>query len=155
MLLLCFGFVSFFTFLGMGSIQEQRARIAEKLKGQRFMRHLGFEITRIDEGEVQGEMPIADFALQQMDYVHGGVTATLADIVAGFAAYTRSPLDKNVVTSGLHIQYFAPGYGEKLIAIGKVVKAGSRLHYCESEVWVHDGAEERLIARAIATMAVV
>lgn len=139
----------------MGSIEEHRARIAEKLKGQHFMRHLGFEITRIDAGEVEGEMPLAAFALQQMDYVHGGVTATVADIVAGFAAYTCTALDKNVVTSGLHIQYFAPGYGQKLRAVGKVTKAGSRLHYCESEVYVTDQAGERLIARAISTMAVV
>lgn len=139
----------------MGSIDAQRARIAEKLKGQRFMRHLGFEITRIDAGEVEGEMLLAEFALQQMDYVHGGVTATLADIVAGFAAYTCTPLDRNVVTSGLHIQYFAPGYGERLRAVGKVVKVGSRLHYCESEVYAIDHTGQRLIARAIATMAVV
>jgi uncharacterized protein (TIGR00369 family) len=139
----------------MGSIEAQRARIAEKLKGQRFMRHLGFEITRIDQGEVEGEMLLAEFALQQMDFVHGGVTATLADIVAGFAAYTCSPLDRNVVTSGLHIQYFAPGYGERLRAVGRVVKAGSRLHYCESEVYAVDTGGERLIARAISTMAVV
>lgn len=139
----------------MGSIEAQRARIAEKLKGQRFMRHLGFEITRIDQGEVEGEMLLAEFALQQMDFVHGGVTATLADIVAGFAAYTCSPLDRNVVTSGLHVQYFAPGYGERLRAVGRVVKAGSRLHYCESEVYAVDTGGERLIARAISTMAVV
>ena len=139
----------------MGSIEAQRTRIKEKLKGQRFMRHLGFEITRIDEGEVEGQMILAEFALQQMDYVHGGVTATVADIVAGFAAYTCTSLDRNVVTSSLHIQYFAPGYGERLRAVGKVVKAGSRLHYCESEVYAMDSAGERLIARAIATMAVV
>lgn len=119
------------------------------------MRHLGFEITRIDAGEVEGEMPLETFALQQMDYVHGGVTATVADIVAGFAAYTCTPLDRNVVTSSLHIQYFAPGYGERLRACGKVVKAGSRLHYCESEVYACDAEGERLIARAIATMVVV
>lgn len=139
----------------MGSLEEQRRRIAEKLIGQRFMHHLGFKITRIDAGEVEGEMPLADFSLQQMDYVHGGVTATVADIVAGFAAYTCSPLHQNVVTSSLHVQYFAPGYGSSLRAIGKVVKAGSRLHYCESEVYACDGQHKRLIARAIATMAVV
>ncbi len=136
-------------------MEAQRERIAAKLTGQHFMHHIGFSITRIDAGEVAGEMPIAPFSLQQMGYVHGGITATLADIVAGFAAYTCTPLDRNVVTSSLHIQYFAPGYGESLRAVGKVVKAGSRLHYCESEVYVRDGQEERLIARAISTMAVV
>ena len=90
-----------------------------------------------------------------MGYVHGGITATLADIVAGFAAYTRTPLDRNVVTSSLHVQFFSPGYGDSLRAVGRVVKAGSRLHYCESDIWVVQNGEERLMARAISTMAVV
>lgn len=139
----------------MTELEAQQKRIARKLEGQHFMHHIGFEITRIDLGEVEGQMPIAPFSLQQMGYVHGGITATLADIVAGFAAYTRTSLEQNVVTSSLHVQYFAPGYGQSLRALGKVVKAGSRLHYCEREVYVLADGEERLIARAISTMAVV
>lgn len=139
----------------MTELEAQRARIARKLEGQHFMHHIGFEITRIDLGEVEGSMPIAPFSLQQMGYVHGGITATLTDIVAGFAAYTRTSLEQNVVTSSLHVQYFAPGYGESLRAVGRVVKAGSRLHYCESEVFVLQAGQERLIAKAISTMAVV
>lgn len=140
----------------MYDLKAHQARIAEKLKGQFFMRHLGFEIDEIAEGRVEGSMPLQQFALQQLGFVHGGVTATVADIVAGFAAYSLSPLDKNVVTSNLHVMYYHPGEGVRLRAVGSVLKAGSRLHYCESEVYVQkaDGSE-LLIARASSTMAVI
>lgn len=139
----------------MDELEEQRARINKKLEGQHFMRHIGFDLTRIDPGYVEGEMLLADFAKQQMGFVHGGITATLADIVAGFAAYTRSPLDKNVVTSSINVMYYHPGKGQRLRAVGRVLKAGSRLHYCESEIFAIDGTAELLIARATSTMAVI
>lgn len=139
----------------MDNLEAQRARIQEKLKGQHFMHHIGFEITVIEEGHVEGEMPLAPFTKQQMDYVHGGVTATVADIVAGFAAYTKSPLESNVVTSNLQVMYHYPGQGERLRAVGRVVKAGSRLHYCESDIYVVKGSESTLIAKATSTMVVV
>lgn len=139
----------------MDELREQRERIKKKLEGQHFMHHIGFDLTQINKGHVEGEMVLADFAKQQMGYVHGGITATLADIVAGFAAYTCSPLDKNVVTSSLNVMYYHPGKGQRLLAIGKVLKAGSRLHYCESEIYAIDGATRLLIARATATMVVI
>lgn len=155
-MLLCFLFVILFDlFCRMDNLIEQRARIQEKLKGQHFMHHIGFEITRIEKGHVEGEMPLAPFTKQQLDYLHGGVTATVADIVAGFAAYTMSPLDQNVVTSNLQVMYYYPGQGERLRAVGRVVKAGSRLHYCESEIFVYRQGEPTLIAKATATMVVV
>ncbi len=139
----------------MDELVEQRARIKKKLEGQHFMHHIGFDLTRIEHGHVEGEMVLADFAKQQMGFVHGGITATLADIVAGFAAYTCSPLDKNVVTSSLNVMYYLPGKGERLRAVGRVRKAGSRLHYCESEVFAITAGQEILIARATSTMVVV
>jgi uncharacterized protein (TIGR00369 family) len=139
----------------MYDLNAHRARIDEKLKGQHFMHHIGFELTEIEEGLVKGSMPLAGFAKQQLGFLHGGVTATVADIVAGFAAYTCSPLDKNVVTSNLHIMYYHPGQGERVEAIGRVLKVGSRLHYCESEIYVIKGTEALLVARASSTMAVI
>jgi uncharacterized protein (TIGR00369 family) len=140
----------------MYDLKAHQRRISEKLEGQFFMRHIGFSIDEIGRGRVAGSMPLQQFSFQQLGFVHGGVIATVADIVAGFAAYSESPLDKNVVTSSLHVMYFHPGEGVRLRAVGKVIKAGSRLHYCESEVYVqkHDHSE-LLIARANSTMVMI
>lgn len=139
----------------MEELAAQRARILEKLKGQHFMHHIGFEITVIEKGHVEGEMALAPFTKQQLGFVHGGITATVADIVQGFAAYTMSPLEKNVVTSNLQIMYHHPGLGERLRAVGRVVKAGNRMHFCESDIFVVKDGESTLIAKATATMVVI
>lgn len=138
--------------------QTIERRIRERLTGQHFMHHIGFNLVQIDAGYIVGEMPLQGFSFQQLGFVHGGITATVADIVAGFAAYTLTPIDKHVVTGELKISYFRPGKGDFLKAIGRVVKAGKTLHFCEAEVWVGNASEKEklvLIAKATTTMVVI
>ena len=65
------------------------------------MTTLGFEITKISEGLIEGELLLTEQHLQHKGFVHGGVTATLADITAGFAAVTLVPKECHVVTADL------------------------------------------------------
>ena len=130
---------------------DLEARIRRKLVRQHFMHLIGADLTVIALGRVEAELTIAQQHLQQRGFAHGGLIATLADLVAGFAAVTLVPDDFGVVTSDLKISYLHPGVGQQLKAIGWVLKAGRRLHFCEAEVWC-DGL---LIAKASATMAVI
>ena len=130
---------------------DLEARIRRKLVRQHFMHLIGADLTVITPGRVEAELTIAQQHLQQRGFAHGGLIATLADLVAGFAAVTLVPDDFGVVTSDLKISYLHPGVGQQLKAIGWVLKAGRRLHFCEAEVWC-DGL---LIAKASATMAVI
>lgn len=61
-----------------------RERIQEVLKTQYFMKHIHFELTRIDAGYVEGWLTMQDIHRQGLGFLHGGVTATLCDIVTGF-----------------------------------------------------------------------
>ena len=133
------------------SASELEARIRRKLVRQHFMHLIGANLTVITAGRVEAELPLAEKHLQQRGFAHGGLIATLADLVAGFAAVTLVPDDVGVVTSDLKVSYLHPGVGQQLKAIGWVLKAGRRLHFCEAEVWC-DGL---LIAKASATMAVI
>lgn len=63
-----------------------RADIKEKLERQEFMKLMGFEVTKIEVGRVEGELVLEQKHKQHKGFAHGGVIATLADIVAGFAA---------------------------------------------------------------------
>ncbi len=135
--------------------EKRRADIFQKLQGQHFMHHIGFDLTAVEPGVVTGEMILQPFTRQQMGYLHGGVTATVADVVAGFAAYSLTPAEQHVVTADINIMYYRPGIGEKLRAVGRVLKAGSKIHFCESEVWVQQKDEWVLVARSTSTMAVV
>ena len=127
------------------------ARIRRKLTGQRFMHLIGADLTAIAPGRVEAELALGEQHLQQRGFAHGGLIATLADLVAGFAGITLIPDNFGLVTSDLKISYLHPGVGQRLKAIGWVLKAGRRLQFCEAEVWC-DGL---LIAKASATMAVI
>lgn len=128
--------------------------IREKLQGQHFMTLVGFEITKIAEGLIEGELNITPQHRQNKGFVHGGLTATLADITAGYAAVSLIPADHHVVTVDLKISYLNPGVGEKLFAKGWVLKQGRKLTFCEAEVYcLSAGKPAILIAKASATMA--
>ena len=126
-------------------------RIRRKLVGQHFMHLIGADLTSITPGRIEAELPLGQQHQQQRGFVHGGLTATMADLVAGFAAVTLIPDNYGLVTSDLKVSYLNPGVGRRLKAIGWVLKAGRRLHFCEAEVWCDDV----LIAKATATMAVI
>lgn len=129
--------------------------VREKIGGNHFTNFIGFTIHTIDAGYIEGSLSLEQHHLQQMEFVHGGVTATVSDIVMGFAAFTLVKKGQGVVTVEMKVSYFNPGKGDTLRAIGRVVKAGSRLHFCESELWVHNGDQQTLIAKGTATMALV
>ena len=129
--------------------------VREKIGGNHFTNFIGFTIHTIEAGYIEGSLELQQHHLQQMEFVHGGVTATVSDIVAGFAAFTLVKKGQGVVTVEMKVSYFNPGKGSKLTAKGQVVKAGSRLHFCESELWVENNGLLTMIAKASATMAII
>jgi len=129
--------------------------IRKKIAVNRFMHYLGFTITKIEAGEVKGELDLVKHHMQQADFLHGGVTSTVADIVAGFAAFTLLKRNQNIVTVDLRVSYLNPGLGNKLFAKGFVIKAGRKLFFCEAEIWMKDKNKKLLIAKSSGTFAVI
>ncbi len=132
-----------------------KKRVEKFLERQHFMKLLGFHLEVIQPGRTSGKLKLTEKHQQQTGLVHGGVTATLADIVTGFAAYTLVPENYHVVTAELKISYLNPGRGTQLEAVGWVLKAGKKLHFCEAEVWDIDYGDKVLIAKASAVMAII
>ncbi|NNJ56698.1 MAG: PaaI family thioesterase [Bacteroidia bacterium] len=129
--------------------------IREKLKGQHFMHHIGFDLTEITAGKIVGEMDLTKKHMQQFGFVHGGVTATLMDITMGFAAYTLMPVGYGVVTANLSIDFLNPGDGDRIIAIGEVEKPGKKMVFCTAKIYTVKGEEMTQIASARSIMAVI
>ena len=130
--------------------------ILEKLERQTFMQFIGFRVTNIAEGKIEGELTLREEHKQQKGFVHGGLTATLADIVAGFAAVSLVPKGHHVVTVELKVSYLNPGVGDILLAKGWVLKQGQKLNFCEAEIYCKKGEEVPvLIAKATTTMATI
>ncbi len=135
--------------------QNFESKIRERLSGQHFMHLVGFDITSILAGEVAGEMQLEQKHLQQYGFVHGGVTATILDITMGFAAYSLLPLGNGVVTANISVDYFHPGDGDRIIAIGSVEKPGGKMMFTTGKVYIQKNGERKLIASARAVMAVI
>ena len=135
---------------------DYKNTILQKLERQSFMKYIGFQITNIAEGLIEGELSLQEEHRQHKGFVHGGLTATVADIVAGFAAVSLVPPGHHVVTVELKVSYLNPGTGNTLTAKGWVLKQGRKLNFCEAEIYCNNtGQPPVLIAKASATMATI
>ncbi|MBV9078469.1 MAG: PaaI family thioesterase, partial [Methylobacteriaceae bacterium] len=93
----------------------------------------------------------APHILQQHGFVHAGVLATLADTACGFAALTLMPASAGVLTVEFKINLMAPAAAERLVAHGRVVRAGRTLLVTEARIAPED-APDRPVALLTATM---
>lgn len=132
-----------------------REIIRDHLTRQEFMKHIGCELTVIEPGHVEAIIDLRQIHQQQLGLVHGGVTATIADVAAGFAGFTLVGEDEHTVTAEIKVSYFAKGLGQRLRAVGRVAKAGRSMHFCEADVFCENDGIETLVARATTTMAII
>jgi uncharacterized protein (TIGR00369 family) len=136
---------------------ELKEYLDERLKNNHFIHHMGLVLDEVDTGEAKMSIKIESHHLQQNGFMHGGVTATLLDVVTGIAAYTTVSKDKNVVTADLKVSYLNPSTSEQVFAIGRVRKAGKFLIFCEGEVYDDrgEGEDPVLVATCTSIMAAV
>lgn len=127
-------------------------RIHRSFAAQSMMTTLGAEMAEVSSGTVRITAPILAGARQQQGFGHAGLTFAIGDSAAGYAALSMLPLDQEVVTAEIKINLIAPAQGDRLIAIGKVVKPGKRLCVVTSEVYAEQDGHQTLIAILQGTM---
>lgn len=127
-------------------------RIYDSFAAQSMMATLGAEMAEVAEGHVRIIAPILPGALQQQGFGHAGLTFSIGDSAAGYAALTTLPLDMEVVTAEIKVNLLAPARGDRLIATGKVIKPGRRLCVVSSEVHAEKDGKTTLIAVLQGTM---
>lgn len=127
-------------------------RIHRSFAAQSMMATLGARIEEVGAGHVRIVAPILPGALQQQGFGHAGLTFSLGDSAAGYAALTTLPLDNEVVTAEIKVNLLAPAKGDRLIATGRVIKPGKRLCVVSSEVHAEEGDRRTLIAVLQGTM---
>lgn len=130
-------------------------RLIEKIEANKFGSLIGIEYTQISEGYVEGKVLMREELLQQDGYAHGGLISSLADMVAGFASYTVIDTDQRVLTAEIKVSFYRAGKGDILYARGEVAKKGRRFIFSEAVVYTKENHQERVIAKATTTMAVV
>ncbi|CUH40136.1 putative domain 1 [Jannaschia seosinensis] len=130
-----------------------RARVEASFARQGMMATLGARVEHVGEGLVRIAAEVTPASAQQHGAGHAGLTFSLADSAAGYAALTLMEPDAEVVTSEFRISLLARASG-LLVAEGRVVRSGRRLIAVASDVYGSDGsdAERRHVATALGTM---
>jgi len=128
-------------------------RILASFARQSMMQTLGATLGALGDGTCEITAPLLPGMGQQHGAGHAGVTFALGDTAAGYAALSLMEPGREVMTAEMKINLLAPAMGARLIARGRVVKAGRRLVVVTAEVEAEaaDGAR-RLIAVLQGTM---
>ncbi|SDZ00896.1 uncharacterized domain 1-containing protein [Jannaschia faecimaris] len=125
-----------------------RDRIEASFARQGMMRTLGASLEHVGEGVVRIAANVTEASAQQHGVGHAGLTFSLADSAAGYAALTVMEQGFEVVTSEFRITLLAPARG-RLVAMGRVIRPGRRLIAVAADVHGDDGAH---VATALGTM---
>lgn len=131
------------------------ARVRTSFAKQGLMRTLGATLGVVSPGRVEVVLHPNPAISQQHGFVHAGAVSAIADTAAGYAALSLMPADRGVLTAEFKINLLAPATGERVIARGKVVKAGRTLTLAQAEVFAASEGRERLIALLSATLMAV
>jgi len=128
------------------------ARVRQSFARQGVMRHIGADLTRVEPGIATIELGYRPELTQQHGFFHAGMTSTIADSAAGYAAYSLFPADSSVLTVEFKINFVAPADGERLVATGRVKKPGRTLTICEFEVVALKNGKPTVCALGLETL---
>jgi uncharacterized protein (TIGR00369 family) len=129
-----------------------RARIAASFTRQAAMATLGVTLERVEAGEVELAMPYGAALTQQHGFIHAGIIATALDSACGYAGFSLMPAEAGVLTIEFKTNLLAPAKGERFTFLGRVVKPGRTVTFCEAQAFAHDGAGTKLVATMAATL---
>ena len=132
--------------------EDCEARIRASYAKQGLLTTMGATLGRVAPGFVEIALRPSPANSQQHGFVHAGAVAAIADTAAGYAALTLMPPDTGVLTAEFKINLMAPATGDRIVARGKVVRAGRTLTIAQAEVFSETGGKEKLIALLTATL---
>jgi uncharacterized protein (TIGR00369 family) len=119
---------------------------------QGLMGLYGAQLTRVEPGSVEIEVPYRSDLTQQQGFFHGGVTTAIADTACGYSALTLMPEGCEVLSVEFKINLFAPARGDRLVARGHVVRSGRTITVCQGDVFAVGPEAETHCATMVATM---
>jgi uncharacterized protein (TIGR00369 family) len=117
------------------------------------MKTIGAELHGVGPGFCEIHLPFREDLCQHDGFLHAGVTTTIADNAAGFAAHTLMPENASVLTVEFKANFLRPAAGERLVARARVQKPGRSISVVQSEVFAVKGGQEKSVAIMLATMA--
>ena len=135
------------------SLDDEIARgIQENFASQALLIRLGAELTHVALGCVKIEVPITEAVFNQHGFAHAGLAFTIGDTAGGYAAMSYCEAGADVMTVEFKVNFLAPGVGQRLKAVGQVIRPGKRISVVASNIFVLNGDSETKIAVMQGTM---
>jgi uncharacterized protein (TIGR00369 family) len=124
------------------------SKLKEFLQEIPFNALVGLKLLRLHKDGVTIECAMRPELLNGNGVMHGGVTATLADVAVGMALARHLGRPRAAATVEMKINYLRPVAHGKITARAHLVKVGARL--CCGRVEIFD-REKRPVAAALIT----
>lgn len=114
-------------------------------------------VLQISEGEQNDEhfimkMPNTPLVQNNLNILHGGITATLLDTAMGIYANSLIPDQFAAVTSEIKVNYIAPGVGDELTCVASTIHRGRKTIVMEGKVFRDD---QKLVAHATGSFFII
>jgi uncharacterized protein (TIGR00369 family) len=131
------------------------ARVRASFARQRAMHTIGARLVRVEPGEVEIEMPFRDDLTQQHGFLHAGIVTALVDSACGYAAFSLMDNESAVLSVEYKVNLLAPAIGDRMRAVGRVIKPGRTILVCTGDVIAVAGGRETHVTAMQATMMAV
>ena len=128
------------------------SKISQSFEQQAFMKTLGAQLDLVERGKVIISVRLKRSMMQQHGFGHAGVTFSIGDSAAGYAALTQMGENQEVLTSEMKIHLLSPADGKILKAVGSVLKTGKRLIVVKSDIYSIKDEKEKMVATMLGTM---
>jgi acyl-CoA thioesterase len=113
-----------------------------------FNRLVGVKVRARHKDGITIECPIREELMNLAGTLHGGVTATLADVAVGMAIHNHFEGRVSTTTVELKINYFIPVTGKKVTARSHLLRVGKSLVVARVDI---KDENRRLAATALVT----
>ena len=106
---------------------EFRERIRKSFDRQAAMATIGAELTRVEQGSVEIELPFDEKLTQQHGFLHAGIISAALDAAGTYAAYSVIDPEASILTIEFKVNLMSPGRGERFLFRGEVTKPGTTI----------------------------
>ena len=117
-----------------------------------FTEHLGIQLVEMTRERALVSLQKRPELLNSWGATHGGVIMTMLDLVMSWAVRGHYGVAGGVLTVDLSVGFMKAGFGDKVLAEGRVLHGGKSTAFCEAEARDDGGA---LLAKAIGTFKVL
>ena len=125
---------------------SQATWFAEFIRSMQAPVLLGFDVVELGDGQSRIELPVRRELTVDGERVQGGLVTVLADYAASAAAGSTLEDGWLVATVGCETHQIAPAAGQRLVALGQVIKRGRRM-LAKADVYADapDGADRKSV----------